>query len=62
MTLVRFILASTLLAVACGGGGSGKLPVDHPIYEHKAPEDLVGDDGDGDDDDDDDGDEDGGEA
>ncbi len=32
------LLCSFLALAACGPSATGKVPVDHPIYEHKAPE------------------------
>lgn len=32
------LVSLSLLAVGCGGGAGGKVPVDHPIYEFQPPE------------------------
>ena len=38
--LHRFLLLGFvfMLGAACGGATGGKLPVDHPMYEHLPPE------------------------
>jgi hypothetical protein len=38
--LVSLLSVLLLSTAACKGRTGGRLPVDHPIYEHRPPEDL----------------------